>query len=167
MDVLRSEELLNAVFDDDAERVCQLLEAGTPIAADPRHGNTPLRMACQRNALRALRALLERGANANERITFKSPVDKRVEQDFTPLMYASNPQAIDMLVAYGADVNALSATGLSALMRFAFFGNAGAVQVLLNHGADATLCEHARKGRKARTALDLCQEQLKFWESLP
>ena len=167
MDALQSDELLSAVFEDDAEHVRRLLDAGCPIAAHPRHGNTPLRMACQRNALRALRALLEGGADPNERITFKSPVDKRVEQDFTPLMYASSPQAIDLLVGHGADVNAISATGLSSLMRFAHFGNAEAVQALLSHAADTTLQLHPRRGHKARTALELCQEGLKLWESIP
>ena len=167
MDFSLRDALLKAIVEDDAEEVTRLVEAGASIAADPRHGNTAMRTACQKGALRSIEALLALGASANERITYKSPVDKRVEQDFTPLFYASSPETIDLLVRFGADVNAVSATGLTSLMRFSHFGEPGMVEALLRHGADVTLRQVPKRGRKSRTALELAQESLAFWESLP
>ncbi len=164
MEISPSIALLQAVSDDNAEEVRRLLESGTPIAAHPKHGNTPLRTACQASALKALAVLLSQGANPNERITYRSNVDGRVDEEFTPLMYASDPGAIEMLVNHGADVNSVSATGLSPLMRFSHYGNARAVKALLAHGADPNL--RKPKG-EARSALEMCEQSLKFWESLP
>jgi len=162
----QSNALHKAVFEDDAKEVRRLLKAGVPIDAHPAHGNTPLRTACQISALRALRVLLEHGTDPNERITFRSQIDGRVEEGFTPLMYASNPALIDVLVKYGADVNAVSATGLSALMLFAHYGEAPAVETLLAHGADATLRQPKGPGGSGKSAREFSQESLKFRESL-
>jgi len=95
-------ELFDAAFEDDADAVRRLVAAGVPISADPNHGNTALRSACQGRATGALRALLECGADPNERITYRSDVDGRIEEGFTPLMYAHYPEAIDLLVKFGA-----------------------------------------------------------------
>lgn len=167
MDIQHFESLSRAVSEDDAEEVRRLVKSGISFDAHPRHGNTHLRTACQCDALRALQTLLELGADPNESITYKSPIDKRIEERFTPLMYVTSPSAAELLLEHGANVNATSATGLSALMRHAHFGSADIVEVLLKHGADATLRQHKRRGRKALTALELAQDSLNFWLSLP
>ena len=167
MQTWQSESLFGAVFDNNAEEVRRLVTSGVPLEPHPMHGNTALRSACQRDALEALHALLELGANANERITYRSPVDKRIEECFTPLMYVTSVAAAEILITYGADINATSATGLSPLMRHAYFGNADIVEALLRHGADTKLRQNKRRGRKARTALEFAQEGLDVWFSLP
>lgn len=165
MNVEHRDELLRAIRADDAQEVSRLISRGVSLAPHPRHGSTPLRAACQLGALNAIKALVAGGADANERITYRSPVDKRVEQDFTPLFYASTPAVVDLLVQLGADVNAVSSTGLSALMRYAHFGRADLVEGLLRNGADAKLRQHKKRGRKARNALELAQASLAMWES--
>ena len=167
MDVSQRDALLKSVLNDDGDEVLRHLSSGASISADPRHGDTPMRIASMAGALSSLRALLQSGASANERITYTSPVDRRVEQDFTPIFYARSPEVIDLLVEFGADVNAVSASGLSPLMRFAHFGRADLVAALLRHGADATSRQHMAKGRKARNALEVGQDALAYWESLP
>lgn len=167
MDVALRDQLLRAIVEDDADEIIRLLSAGAETGADPRHGTTAMRTACQEDALSSVRVLLELGVSANERSTYKSPVDQRIEQDFTPLFYAASRQIIDLLVQFGADVNAVSATGLSPLMRFAHFGEPERVDALLRHGADCSLRQFPKRGRKARTALEFARDSLAFWESLP
>ncbi len=166
MNDLQSSNLFKAVFEDNAEDVRRLIEAGVPVCANPDHGNTLLRSACQANALLAMRVLLEKGVDPNERLTYRSPVDGRLEENYTALMYASTAASVNLLVSFGADINAVSATGLSALMRFARFGADEAVEALLKHGADVTLRQNARAGKKALTALEICREKLAFMEPL-
>jgi ankyrin repeat protein len=161
------EQLSKAVFDDDADEVRRLVESGAQFAAHPKHGNTLLRTACQRDALRALRALLEMGGDPNERITYRSPVDKRVEECFTPLMYVTSAAAAEILVEFGANLNATSTTGLTALMRHAHFGSAEIIETLLRHGADTTLRRPKQRGRKPLSALEFAEDGLDFWLSLP
>jgi len=52
-------------------------------------------------------------------------------------------------------------------MRMAHFGEAPALEALLRHGADPTLRQPNRQGRNGRNALEICQDALKFWESIP
>ncbi len=160
------DDLFKAVFEDNAEEVHRLINAGVKVKAYPQHGNTVLRMACQAKALRAMRVLLEHGVDPNERITYSSSVDGRVEENYTPLMYASTAATINLLVSFGADVNAVSATGLSALLRFAFFGEDEAVEALLKHGADTTLRQKFRKWKTPLTALEISREQLSYMEQM-
>jgi uncharacterized protein len=167
MDFSARDSLMKSIMEDDDERVIELISSGISLEADPRHGNTPLRAASQCGSIRVLRALLKFGADPNERITYRSSVDKLVEQDFTPLMYASNVEAIDVLIEFGAEVNAVSATGLSPIMRAAHFGRADLVESFLKHGADASLRQHKQRGRRAHTALELAEKSLSFWESMP
>lgn len=76
----------------------------------------------------AVQLLLERGANAKV-------ADAR---GFTPLMLAAGGgqlNAMRALIAAGADVNALSTHGSSALRDGVRSGNPAAVRLLLNSGA--------------------------------
>jgi ankyrin repeat protein len=166
MDYALRDELLRAILADNADELARLVAIGAEIGADPRHGNTAMKTASQSGSVRCIRALIALGANVNERITYRSPVDKRVEQDFTPLFYASEPGVIVTLAESGADINAVSSTGLSALMRFAHFGRAKHVEIMLRLGADASLRQNPKRGRKAQTALELAQESLKEWEKI-
>ena len=159
-------DLIKAVLADHVDEVRSLIDAGALLTANPQIGNSVMRTACQGNALRVMRVLLEHGVDPNERITYTSLIDGRVEENYTPLMYASTAAMVDLLVSFGADVNAVSATGLSALMRFAFFGIDDAVEAMLTHGADTTLRQHVREGKKALTALELSHEKLAFMEPL-
>ncbi len=167
MDFALRDALLKAISADDADEVARLVASGASIGVDPRHGNTAMRAACQSGAIHSIRTLLALGASANERITYRSPVDKRIERDFTPLFYASEPSVIELLAQFGADLNAVSDTGLSALMRFAHFGRAELVEVLLRLGADFSLRRQPGRGCKVRTALELAKDSLDFWEAVP
>lgn len=94
--------------------------------------------AIRANDLAGLQALLDQGVSAN------TPDNRRV----TPLMAAAEVGSVDamnLLIARGAEVNAQNAAGSTALMWAVT--DPGKVRLLLDHGADVNLS--ARSGRTA------------------
>ncbi len=90
--------------------------------------------------LRAVDALIEHGANINER-------DNRGR---TALFDLINPDAVDELVSRGAEINAQDDEGLTPLMTAK---NVHVVRAFLRNGADITI-----KDKKGRTALDVFKD---------
>jgi ankyrin repeat protein len=79
----------------------------------------------------AVRALLDRGARADERDAMGR----------TPLMeaaFADHSDTVAVLLAHGADPNATDNTGWTALMEAASKGHTETVKTLLFHGANPT-----------------------------
>mmetsp|Transcript_4211 Transcript_4211/g.14126 ORF Transcript_4211/g.14126 Transcript_4211/m.14126 type:complete len:222 (-) Transcript_4211:14-679(-) len=104
-----------------------------------------------------MRLLLERGADPN------LPDCEYLCN--TPLMLAGDERAIDLLVAYGADVNYASRTnvefedglGKTALMSQAEMHRLGCVRALLRHGASLSL-----RADNGRTALETVQRVQRY-----
>ena len=91
-----------------------------PLIGAARSGNT-----------QAIAALLANGANPNQREGVNG---------WTPLMHAIHKNqkgSVEALIAGGADVNAQSGKGMTALIMAAGYGYRDIVQLLLEKGADA------------------------------
>ena len=138
-----------------------LLVFGLLLFAAARHAATSLDRAMvaavQRSDLESVRRLLARGANPNAHLAYQNRVtsaadavdwlihsDRVFWYDAPVLIEAAahrkNEVAIiQALLAAGADVNGRDHYGRTALMESAVGGRAGAVEFLLEHGADSTL----------------------------
>lgn len=91
-----------------------------------------LDLAAEKGSLSTVRMLLEHGANANYARQLERAVRRRAaqpdEDDWRPLM--------EMLMRHGADVNAVTYRGGTALTAAVSRGMADVVDFLLEHGAD-------------------------------
>jgi quinoprotein dehydrogenase-associated probable ABC transporter substrate-binding protein len=150
--------LLYSVLRDDINTTKVLLDAGVDVNKQNLDGYTPLAMAIEEQRYEAAKLLINSGANVN------TPVGK---DKLTPLMIAaaqmhaaegtvflpSSTRPIDidkMLIKRGANVNAQSTTGMTALMVAATRDNAEAIGLLLNSGANPDV-----KNKAGQTALQL------------
>lgn len=132
------------VSKNEMHRVRVLLDYGARIDDRGRYGLTALHYAVRGGKLPLIRFLLERGADANA-----------LDLDgLTPLLHLSKTRSkadpipvMELLAASGADLNARDENGGTLLMHFARRGNAKAVQWLLAHGADRTVCN--QRGQRA------------------
>lgn len=115
----------------DSSRVFQVLMAHPAIKVESvnSHGESPLMMASLRGAVDACRQLIERGAQVNR-------------DGWTPLHYAaSGPsgEAVGLLIARGARIDAPSPNGTTPLMMAARYGSEEAVVALLAAKADVAV----------------------------
>jgi ankyrin repeat protein len=155
------------LHDSGAEISSAILHQGACVNyIDPSCGRTPLYTACVSNKTSAINILLEHGADPNQRFTYRSPVDHRVEADVTALHYASSPEAVISLIQAGAEVNAVSAIGTTPLMRAAFCGKIHVVKVLLKVGASPYVRQKKCRSREALTARELAESKIEFWRTL-
>lgn len=155
-----SQELLEAVGGEIAE-VKRLLDAGCdPNVTNPRYGNTPLYNACFRNRPDVVKLLVFRGANPNQRLIYRSPVDGRVEDGIVVLMLAQSSEVMATLLAAGADPNVADAAGNTPLMRCVLIAPREAVELLLKAGADATA-----RNRAGVSAADVIRKRLAWLEN--
>lgn len=126
--------------------------------------DTPLQFAASHNDVTAIEALLERGANVNERGAHGiTPIASAARcgalgaicslakhgagtnlrsgvNGWTPLQHAIHKhqlESVRALLDRGADVNGRGQDGATALMMASAYGYTGIVQLLLDRGADA------------------------------
>jgi quinoprotein dehydrogenase-associated probable ABC transporter substrate-binding protein len=138
--------LMYAAWDDDPDLANMLLRAGAKLDAADRDGLTPLAIAAQNAKFKALRALVDAGADVN------APVAKG---GYTPLMLASISGSNDvavLLIDHGAKVNATNPGGVTALMIAAAGNRSSIVGLLLKSGADLNA-----RSEDGRTALGIAQ----------
>jgi ankyrin repeat protein len=121
----------SAVAKKDAAAVRRLIARGVKPdfnfdeVTRGRSGESPLTMAIGRGHLEIARILLEAGADARRRDGF----------DQSPLDRARTAQAVELLLAHGADMNSFGRRGLTALELAIERRDEPTVQVLLAHGA--------------------------------
>ncbi|KAG7394400.1 hypothetical protein PHYBOEH_005243 [Phytophthora boehmeriae] len=128
-----------AVITEEIEVVQELLTAGATLDAIDADGQTPLLQACLGGQLEVVRFLLDAGANPSH----------QNKQAHSPLHYLAafcrDRQLLRDIIAGGADVNAKSMK-LNTPMHFAAMnGNEVATQVLLEHGASASVINEDKK----------------------
>ena len=159
------QSLFEAVlWDCGADAVPELVRKGADLSyRDPNLGRTALYSATISDRVRVIEALLQHGADPNQRFTYRSPVDGRVEADRIALHYVSSTDAAAALIRAGADVSAADATGTTPLMRAAFNGHTGVVRALLAAGASPLARQQKRRGHKPHTARELAESKLEFF----
>jgi uncharacterized protein len=121
---------------NDLETATALIAAGANVKAANRFGATPLSLACTNGSAGMIGKLLAAGENANAIVS---------EAGDTALMLAARtgkPDAVEVLLQHGAEVNKTNAQGQTAVMWAAAEKNAAAVQVLIDHKADVNAKTH-------------------------
>ena len=136
--------LMQAVrYNADPQVAALLLERGADIHARDRNGYTPLMWSVWNENPEIIKLLLERGAEVHSRSWF----------GLTTLMYAArnseNPAVLEVLLNYGADIQARDSTyGMTPLMRAAHGNrNPEVIRFLISRGGDVSAVSF--EGRRA------------------
>lgn len=185
---VRVEALTVAIDRGDVEIANLLLNDGLDLNKRSREGKTPLILAASLGRNEIIKALLAHGAEINQRGATIPDADRTalmraVESDradtvkillahgadplladltgWTAIHYAAKDghrQSLEVLVAYGVDVNLHIGEGTHAgqtpLIAAAYFGHVRTLTWLLEHGADPALSD-----RYGYTALRLAHER--------
>ncbi|MCO5977981.1 ankyrin repeat domain-containing protein [Ideonella oryzae] len=115
---------------------------GTALDAQNAMGETPLMMAALKGRMDVMASLIARGARINK-------------DGWTPLHYAAtgpNPDAVELLLAHGAVLDAVAPNGNTPLMMAAGYGAIDSARLLLRRGADAR-----PRNKGGRDAADLAK----------
>ena len=144
-------ELLQAIENDDSQKVRELIASRVDLNFENDDGDFPLYIASWRGNKEIVELLLVNGANVN------------YEADayfYTALMVASgagHAVIVNFLLECGANVNAEDDWQLTSLMRAAESGHLEVARTLLKHGANANL-----RDDRGKTALELAEESNHF-----
>lgn len=125
--------LYAAAFNPDPAVFELLLEKGANLDLTGKDGLTILHAAARNKNLEPARILLKRNVNVN------APLPEGTFEGETPLHWAclfASDEMIRLLVAHGADVNAQSEDGRTALFRAASRQSVETVRFLLDHGGE-------------------------------
>ena len=120
-----------ATMPGSAPAMRHLLEAGADVNVATLVGTTPLFPAVNASA-ETTRLLLDHGADPN----------RATRAGVTPIMFTRDTQVVSLLVAKGADVQAKSKVGETALMDVAARGELASAKLLLERGADVNAVDH-------------------------
>ncbi|MGH8502589.1 MAG: quinoprotein dehydrogenase-associated putative ABC transporter substrate-binding protein [Gammaproteobacteria bacterium] len=155
--------LMHAAFRDHVPSIKLLAKSGGDLEATTPDGYTALTLAVGEHKFWAARALLKAGANADHAssrqgltaLMLVSMHEKSAERES---YLASGMEPIEMaelLIARGADVNAATRAGVTALMIAASYDNSAMIGLLVQRGADV----HAQSDA-GKTALDVAKDNL-------
>jgi ankyrin repeat protein len=131
--------LMQAVQRDNGELVDYLLKRRARLNTRNRNGETALSLAAYQGKLPFVKRLVEAGADVNL-------------YGWPPLIYAAfngHAAVVDYLLQKGAEINATTANGSTALLFAARFGHLAVVELLLQHKADPNIANE-----RGATAID-------------
>lgn len=139
-----SQTLLDALSKNDTVAAISMIKSGTNIDEQDKNGSTLLMTACRWGNEERVSFLLRHGAKADGPRSPKGRTNLLVA-----CAYYSGKSVCNMLIAYGADVNAIAQDGTTALMLAAQNAKLDVVELLLKKGAKPAL-----KDKSGKTALD-------------
>jgi quinoprotein dehydrogenase-associated probable ABC transporter substrate-binding protein len=153
--------LVHAINRNHVPSVQTLVARGAEIEALNAGGYSPLEIAVGEDRLFAAKALIEAGANVNaaggdQKVTPLMLVASQLAPQGRATHLAAGMTPMDIaeaLIARGADVNAKSAAGVTALMVAAGHNNAPMIGLLLAKGANPET-----KNNAGKTALDIARD---------
>ncbi|XP_068625670.1 ankyrin repeat domain-containing protein 17 isoform X3 [Battus philenor] len=122
--------LAEACSDGDVGTVRKLLTEGRSVHETTEEGESLLSLACSAGYYELAQVLLAMHASVE---------DRGIKGDCTPLMEAASAGHVDivrLLIAHGADVNAVSGSGNTPLMYACAGGHEDCVRALLDNGAN-------------------------------
>ena len=159
-------DLLQAAGSGDIPWLIRLLDSGCdPNTVHPMTGASALYNACWGGTQpEAVGVLLSRGADPNQSLTYRSPVDGRVEEGVVALMVAgsfgqaSSRRVVELLLGAGADPNARMEDGRTVLMRLVGAASSEVVGLLIGAGADVAV-----RAKDGRSAEDVVKKKLEWW----
>lgn len=132
----------------DSVAASEMIKKGTDVNTVDASGTSALMNACRWADVWSVSFLLRHGATADKP---KSPKGR------TPLMvacaYYSGRTICSMLIDYGADVNAISNEGVTALMLAAQNAKLDVIELLLSKGAKAEV-----KDKNGKTAFNYAEK---------
>ncbi len=129
--------LADAAMNGDRDGVRSLLKQHADVNGAQGDGSTALHWAAYKDDVEMAKLLLAAGADVKARTR---------EGEITPFFMAcSNGDAalVEAMLKAGADANSVKSNGTTALMAAAGSGNADAVKLLLDHGAQVNVKESA------------------------
>ncbi|HOD27950.1 MAG TPA: ankyrin repeat domain-containing protein [Syntrophales bacterium] len=149
-----NEDLLatvNAGWNKDLDKIRALIDQGADVNARNKFGDTPLTIAARMGSNETVKLLLGKGADVHLRSTNTTNVVNSVNS-WTPLMFAAmrrhndqpepirqNIDMINALLAKGADLDARTNDGKTALFLCAREGNTVMAKYLMDKGADVNV----------------------------
>lgn len=125
-------KLLEAVQENEIEKVKGLIAQGANVDARTEFGETPLHLAQTREIAEFL---ISKGANIHA---------KDDEFGMTPLFNAPK-EIFELLISQGADVNVRSKKGLTPLAWSAYGDDLGRIKMLISKGADVNAVDEYLK----------------------
>ena len=147
------------------DAIPELIRNGAKLDyTDPNSGRTILYAAVRADRIRAVEVLIKRGADPNQRFTYRSPVDGSIETDRVVFHYVLSPEMVTALFVAGGNINATDAIGTTPLMCAAFHGELSVVRALLAAGADPLARQDRQKVRRAPSAREMAEVKIKFFE---
>jgi ankyrin repeat protein len=160
---MNNQSLFALAYDNDAVQIKKELALGRdPNEVHPLSGHTPLQAACQEDALQAMAALLEAGAQPNLVLNMTSRVSGMTQSGRVALMYAYSADAVSLLSQHGAVLDHVDDNGWTALALAVDGGRFDVAKRLIELGASQSI--GGRVAKEYGDLRSLCISRIAFFK---